>query len=430
MYRIDVRHDGLKKYRSITGRDKSVVEEKARVQIAVWNDLWERQISKERKLYSVELKKSSAITRSADAKKAIEERERILIDGLKGKCDVDWGKLKRKNPFPETPPDQPSKPTLPDEPLAADPQFEPTLGFLDRLFPSRRRRIEKEAANLFLSAHQEWERICSDIKAQISQDQLRFTIALDEWKKQRNIFNGEQNEYNNEVDAFQKRYHASDPQGIIDYYDVVLSNSSYPDCFPREWLIDYEPETGIVIVDYRLPSINDMPTLKEVKYVASRNSFDEILLKDSAINALYDSVIYQICLRTIHEIYTTDVINAIKSICFNGWVEYVNPATGLDTRACIVSLQITPDEFKKINLLSVEPKACFRSLKGVGSSKLHAMAPVQPLIQMSREDRRFVASVDLTLMDGNNLLFLLSKHGLQARIDLKEAKKLGLSMQR
>ena len=195
-------------------------------------------------------------------------------------------------------------------------------------------------------------------------------------------------------------------------------------------MIDYEPETGIVIVDYRLPSINDMPTLKEVKYVASRNSFDEILLKDSAINALYDSVIYQICLRTIHEIYTTDVINAIKSICFNGWVEYVNPATGLDTRACIVSLQITPDEFKKINLLSVEPKACFRSLKGVGSSKLHAMAPVQPLIQMSREDRRFVASVDLTLMDGNNLLFLLSKHGLQARIDLKEAKKLGLSMQR
>ena len=95
----------------------------------------------------------------------------------------------------------------------------------------------------------------------------------------------------------------------------------------------------------------------------------------------------------------------MKSITYNGWVNYINPATGRETRACIVSIQVTASEFKSINLAAVDPKACFRSLKGVGSSQLHAMAPIAPLIQLNKEDRRFVASADVaeTLDAGTNI---------------------------
>jgi restriction system protein len=43
-----------------------------------------------------------------------------------------------------------------------------------------------------------------------------------------------------------------------------------------------------------------------------------------------------------------------------------------------------------INLANVEPKACFESLKGVGSSKLSGLSPVTPVMQMNRDDERFV----------------------------------------
>jgi restriction system protein len=43
---------------------------------------------------------------------------------------------------------------------------------------------------------------------------------------------------------------------------------------------------------------------------------------------------------------------------------------------------------------------------------------------------RFAKDKPLTLLDGNNLLYLLAKHGTVARIDLAEAKKLGNSLMR
>jgi restriction system protein len=42
----------------------------------------------------------------------------------------------------------------------------------------------------------------------------------------------------------------------------------------------------------------------------------------------------------------------------------------------------------------------------------------------------FAKDKPITLMDGNNLLYLLEKHGHRAVIDLAEAKRLGNSLQR
>jgi hypothetical protein len=46
MYEIEIRHDGLKKFRVIRGRDRYVVEEKARMQCATWDEQWERKVER------------------------------------------------------------------------------------------------------------------------------------------------------------------------------------------------------------------------------------------------------------------------------------------------------------------------------------------------------------------------------------------------
>ena len=44
MYEITLRHRGLNKYRVIRGKDRYVVEEKARVQEAAWAEQWQKQL--------------------------------------------------------------------------------------------------------------------------------------------------------------------------------------------------------------------------------------------------------------------------------------------------------------------------------------------------------------------------------------------------
>jgi len=147
-----------------------------------------------------------------------------------------------------------------------------------------------------------------------------------------------------------------------------------------------------MIVDYSLPPIEVLPRLNEVKYIKTRNELSESFLADSTVNNLYDDLIYQITLRTIHELYESDVVNAIDSIIFNGIVESIDKATGQTATACIVSVQANKQEFMSINLEHVDPKACFKKLKGIGSSKLHSLTPIAPILNINREDKRFVSS--------------------------------------
>lgn len=65
---------------------------------------------------------------------------------------------------------------------------------------------------------------------------------------------------------------------------MVLTNSEYPDYFPKEWDIEYQTNTKILIVDYSLPDLDILPTIKAVKYIVSRDEFTESHLSNVALN--------------------------------------------------------------------------------------------------------------------------------------------------
>src|SRR5439155_27047355 len=73
----------------------------------------------------------------------------------------------------------------------------------------------------------------------------------------------------------------------------------------------------------------------------------------------------------------------------------VEPARGKDTTACIMSVTAPRDQVLDIDLSRVEPRACFRSLTGVGSSKLHSRTAIAPICTISREDSRFIPAHDV-----------------------------------
>lgn len=412
IWEIEVQHEGLNKYRHIRGYDKYVVEQKAAAQRLAWDEMWERKqaadskrISREMTIRNKEEKKELAVTRTEEAQQKIDELESILSHTLSVDDTVDWASLMDRKPFPKKKPSRPKKKVVSDEPNASDLKYQPVLGFFDKIFPSLRKKKSDEASALFIKDHFLWLEDVKNTELINKEQELKYLKILSLWEQEKIEYEAMQRSNNDLIAAKRDQYLKKEPDAVSDYCEMVLGNSIYPDYFPQDWDIDFQSETGILIVDYSLPDISQIPTLKSVKYIVARDEFSEATLSVAELNKLYDNLLYQIALRTLHELFEADVVNAIRSICFNGWVESINKATGQNVNACIMSVQAAKEEFIAINLEKVDPKACFKQLKGVGSSKLYGLLPIAPIVNINKEDRRFVSAYSVVdeIEDVDNL---------------------------
>jgi restriction system protein len=159
--------------------------------------------------------------------------------------------------------------------------------------------------------------------------------------------------------------------------------------------LEYNPDNKILIVEYELPSIESLPKVKEVKYIAARKELKQTYISEPHQNKMFDESIYKITLRSLHELFEADKADAVAAISFNGWVRAINKATGKEENNCILTIQVKKDEFTAIDLCNVDPKTCFKNLKGVASSKLSTLTPVQPILHIDKSDKRFVQSYDV-----------------------------------
>ena len=60
-----------------------------------------------------------------------------------------------------------------------------------------------------------------------------------------------------------------------------------------------------------------------------------------------------------------------------------------------MSVLVTKAELSQIDLGRVDPKACFKSLKGASASSLAALAPIAPVMEMNKQDKRFIDSKEV-----------------------------------
>jgi restriction system protein len=393
-YFIDIKHDASGRHRRITGPDRLVVEEKARLQLAAWDQQWqrvlakdERQEERERAKQDLQDRKEQAAERTKEAREALQALEETLSRTLSIDDRIDWEAMKDRSKFSKPKPQPPTSLPLPTEPTQEEARFQPELSFLDKVVPSRRASKEQAARVAFLATHSAWKKEVARVTQQNTEAQEAFEKATAEWDKEREAFAVEKKTQHEQINARRIAYEAGDPAAILNYCELVLSNSQYPDWITPDFETEYAPQTKTLIVEYALPR------------------FDEVQIPESAATKLYDSLVYQIALRSIHELFEADTLGALEAIAFNGWVQSIDKATGQEVRPCIVSLHTRKEEFLKVNLAQVDPKACFKALKGVGSSKLHSLTPIAPILQMDRTDKRFVdaRSVEGTIDEGTNL---------------------------
>lgn len=412
-YSIQLWHDGLNEHRELKSSDIGVLQSKMDAVLAKWEEKWAIHQIRRARTDSAE----AALAETQDAQAALEECETLLAATLNVDDRVDWEALKRHAPFAWKA-DQLStlkydhsssfpkaivpvkKPSAPNERA-----FAPHLSWYHVFLTGARANLEQEAHRQFEEAKAEHQ---GALDAAIAEEIRRKGLL----EQQRALFAQAEAAYveecaaaNAKVDAFRASVNSRDPEAVVEHADLVLGNSRYPAWHKPDFTMAYSHESGMLVVDYRLPAPTELPTLEKVNYVKSRDERVEKHISESRRKALFDSVCYQMSLRTMHELFEADDANALEGITFNGWVEAVNPATGIVESACILTVQAIKAEFIAFDLSRVDPKACFKALRGVAASSLAGLAPVRPLLRLATDDKRFVEGRDVAggLDDSVNL---------------------------
>jgi len=414
-YQREIWHEGLKEHKIITAPYTNVLENKVRVQVDKWNDKWTMICEKQR---IEDMKKASAeeaINRTKEAELRLAEAENILIDTLDINDAVDWEVLKNKDDFKAPYPVKPSSPKyapLPAQPNKEAPEFQPKLNFFSRIFKALKAKAIAQSEHVYNIAYENWQKSHEEVTKNNNRMTKEYENSLEdfnkkveEWEAQKTEFHRNQNEYNEKIDELKSQYVSYDVSAILEYCEIVLNRSSLPEFIHKDFEIDYNPDNKILIIDYMLPNMEAFPNVKEIKYIASRNELKATFQNDAFMEKLFDSTIYKLILRVLHEEFEADVINAIDAISFNGWVNFLNKATGNREDACIASIQVKKEIFNSVDLKNVDAKACFKNLKGVASSKLAGITPVQPILTINKNDKRFVESYNVahTLDESTNL---------------------------
>ncbi|MBU2494678.1 MAG: restriction endonuclease [Bacteroidetes bacterium] len=427
-YSVEMYHNGLNEHKIMSAPELDMLQNKVNLQVEKWNEKWDKIESKRIQNEEKEANIEEATERTEEAQRSLKIIDDLLIHTLNIDDTIEWNRLKSRKKFTEQNPKELlqlkindiKKPIkneiieLPPKPDSSSPVFTPQLTFLDKIFSSNRTKKEKLAKEKYVNAFRIWEKDCNRINDDNSKYALEYESELNEyikkieaiklenekdvaeWEKRKELFFNKQAEFNAKIDEMKNRYFELDQSSILEYCEMVLNNSEYPDSFPKSFELEYNPENKILIVEYNLPPIESFPRIKEVKYVASKNELNEVYISDVQLNKMFDESMYKIALRTIHELFEADNAGALEAVSFNGWVTSINKATGKKEHNCILSIQTKKSEFIEIDLSNVDPKICFRNLKGVASSKLSTLTPIQPILQISKSDKRFVDGYNVT----------------------------------
>ncbi len=198
-----------------------------------------------------------------------------------------------------------------------------------------------------------------------------------------------------EVEAFKADFQAGKQQAVTQYFALVLEASRYPDGFPQRFRLAYVPESRQLVVEYELPPYERIPTVGAYKYVKAGDKITETARPAAQRKTLYKSVVAQVTVRTLHELFEADRGGLVETVAFNGHVETVNAATGRTERPCLVTLRTTRDVFLDRDFSRVDPEACLLDLSASLSRSPAELVPVRPVLDFNMVDPRFVEEADV-----------------------------------
>ncbi|MFE9405977.1 restriction endonuclease [Streptomyces sp. NPDC006530] len=173
---------------------------------------------------------------------------------------------------------------------------------------------------------------------------------------------------------------AGDPGAAVDYFTAALyASGAWPEGFPRQVTAAFDRGARRLVLDWELPSIEVVPEVKSVRYVASSDQEKETARPVTQRRALYRDALAQCVLLVLRDLFAADEYGVLDSVVLNGFVDDVDPATGRRAEIFLASVSVPRAGFAELNLGQVSAVECLvEALRGQLSARPDQRAAVRP----------------------------------------------------
>ena len=401
-YYVDIRHKKLNLHKEVSAPEIFILQSKMDALMASWDEKYELFAKKQNVLSG----HAAAEDLTADAINRLDAIGAILKHTLKVDDRIDWESLKDKSQYDF--PKSFHEPKPASSPESTPSLTAPKIACFD-LILGRKAKILAAAESDFHAATRAWEerehQRSANHEEAVKAWERRQKAFWDDHLAKKATFEEEQAASHSEVERLKSEVGQGNDDAVIEHTSLVLEASNYQGLFEKSYVIQYHRDNRLLKLAYDLPSIETLPSVKAIKFVKVTGELRESHITEREKRANFEFACYQICLRTIHELFEADEHRNVESILFNGFVNFVDPAKGVEQRVCLLSVLVTKAAFEAIDLARVDPKACFKSLKGVSAASLASLAAIPPVMEMDTEDRRFIEAreVGSGIDEGTNL---------------------------
>ena len=390
-YEVNLRSSSyLNKTRSIKKTNSEEVRNIIRTQMSTWIEQEIRKRVAEENRHLQKMAESHALQLNQSAKHQHDALGALLKEGLAADYSLDWSRYLDLQPFHEfvfeDQPIQPSSPVRPRHPRRTFVQW--VLPFLWKKECSRHQRsLGRWQARCSKHIH-EWQATTVDWER-------RKSVALERCKEERSKHLAKQKKHNDSVAIYKERVHHGEPEVVEWYIREIVAAVSFPSDLTISSECAWDQGAKTVVLDLDLPNREDVTDVVGYSFLKTKREANPIRMKVKEHEAFYDDIMRQVVLLTFHAVFQGVHPQLIVQVVVNGWVTYVDPATGHQKTSCIISVSTTKDQFDGINLAAVDANSCIGALKGIVAGPLSQVAPVAPILRLNREDSRFVESDDV-----------------------------------
>ncbi|MGW4221892.1 hypothetical protein ACWEG1_00370 [Streptomyces bauhiniae] len=367
----------------------------------------------ERAVKAYERAQAAAARSSAAAKKAAErEAARLLVESRLAEVDsmntdlsnaladidsllawtldvddyVDLESLKISEV--EHPPFKPGPLAVP-APKVAEPNYAPEPIYQEPPAPSglsallggkkRHQQAIEEARATFEDAHARWRHDVDVLRKGHAKEMARreksetermtdLSAAEEKYRRECERREAEASAHNAQVTELINNLAFDVESAIQEYVGIVLSNSVYPDVFPVEHDHTFNLASRELTLEVSVPEPSTVPSVKAYRYVKARDEIASTALPVREKKERYANAVWQVAVRTLHEVFEADRAGKVHSIALTVGVDTIDPATGLPATVPLAVVAADRETFNTFDLANVVPQATLQHL-GAAISK-------------------------------------------------------------
>ena len=274
-------------------------------------------------------------------------------------------------------------PMVPEPTYAPEPVYEEPAapGGLSAMLGGKKRHQQavEEARTAFADAHGHWERARAAAHSNYAKKAAQrerseakrvaeLSAADEKYKQECEKREAEASAHNAEVAKLINDLAFDVETAIQEYVGIVLSNSLYPEVFPVEHDHVFNLASRELSLDVGVPEPSSLPSVKAYRYLKAKDEIASTNLPVREKKERYANAVWQVAVRSLHEIFEADRAGKVHSIALTVGVDTIDPATGRPTTVPLVVVAADRETFNSFDLAKVVPQDTLQYL-GAAMSK-------------------------------------------------------------